>query len=373
MSTKQAQVAVALPQPADTTSRHYLNTRTVMRAREHPAHSFLRAHEHDMRQARAELLIELRKASRPLARTVLRVLRTRVNLNPPAVGEGWPWLVGDLANLPALQVHAIAKAWLALYLYALALDKTCDDREAIPTPLDVLGGALLFEIGVGDFCTITAGSEWQAVARDSFRTAIRHQEADVRLSRDTSDLRVKCESAAGKNSGFRMCTAALAATTAIDGRVLDDFAQSILLAFQHLDDIADFEIDWRCDNYTPLLVRGKSALARLETANAGRLDILAALVRSGALFATLNEIKNGIASGLSRLTDRYGNPRRSAATEFFRNLTLAIDAALRTLEAAGHLLESRTAAPAACFLALRDLEERLRFVAQRIVIRSTCC
>src|SRR5260221_5859797 len=182
----------------------------------HPAAAFLTAHPVELRHNRARLLREVRQVSQPLAGVVARVLRNRDASDPPAIGEAWPWLIGDLVYLPMEKVRSVAKAWLAVYIYTVLLDRACDERGVPPEPTETLAGALLFEVGLGDFCVMTSGTIWQNVVRDAVRSSIRNQELDVRLAGQYNNLDSKRLSAAGNNYGLAMCTAALAAASQLD-------------------------------------------------------------------------------------------------------------------------------------------------------------
>jgi hypothetical protein len=331
---------------------------------EHPACVLLAAHRSELRENRAKLLREVRKVSHPLACVVVKVLRNRDALNPPAIGEAWPWLVGDLACLPTEKVRDVAKAWLAVYIYTLLLDKACDEPGVPPEPAETLVGALLFEVGLGDFFAMTSGTAWQNVVREAVRSSIRDQELDVRLAGQLDNLDSKRRSAAGKNAGFVICTAALTAASHLDKSVLDQFARSVLLAFQHLDDIADFEDDWRAKNFTPLLVGASDRLTAIEGREGGRSEILEALLRSGALRDVLVEAQSAIAQGLRKVADVYGEARHSGASKFFRSLQSAMAAAIETIDRAIPLLNAPTHRN--CKLAvLEEVEGRLRIVAQQ--------
>lgn len=312
---------------------------------EHPAVRLLAVHSSEIERSRTDVLRELRRTSKPLARLVADLFKSRHALNPPAIGEVWPWLIGDLAGLPCIQVRRVAKAWLALYTYALMLDATCDEAEAAPNALQALAGALLFEMGFGDFFAMTAGTPWNDVVRDAFRAAIHHQEADVRYASDPFDLRAKKKSAAGKNSGFVICTAALAATTKVDGLMLEGFARSLMLALQHLDDIADFEEDWRSKNFTPILTRARKSLRKVDRLSGGRSEILEALIVSGALRDVLLETFNGITRALNLLNHDRGETGPSAAAEFFETLRTSILAGITAVNAAAIVMRSSSPMP----------------------------
>lgn len=324
---------------------------------------FLQEHRSEMLATRASLLSQLEETSLPLARVVERLFEARDKLDPPAVGEAWPWLVADLANLSNEKVRDVAKAWLALYTYALLLDETCDESGANTDPSTALAGALLFESGVGDFYELTHGSRWHYVARRGLRDAIRYQETDVRDAGNIRNLGSKRKAAAGKNTGFVLCTAALAATNKIDGDVLDRFARSVLLAFQHLDDIADFEVDWRSRNFTPILVSGGDQVMKLDPKGHSKREVLIALISSGALQSVLTETRDDISAALTSARSVFHTRSRSGASVFLAALISNLCTAIEAAEKAFIIL--RSSDPNDREAALIRVEQRLRVVAQQ--------
>lgn len=332
---------------------------------DHPANALLAAHQHEMRDNRVALLREIRKASRPLARVAANVLHKRDSLHPPAIGELWPWLLGDLASIPANDVRQVAKAWLALYIYMVLLDKACDEPDASGVASESLAGALLSEIGVGDFCAMTSGTAWQSVSREAFRSAIRNQEIDTRHARSCENINAKRRSAAGKNAGFLICTSALASVADVDGPALHQFTRSLLLALQHLDDLADFAEDWSARNFTPLLIEAGSELSALEGGDVKRSDILRALIRSGALRAVLKEAQAAFLEALRLLSAHFGEPESGCGgSAFFGGLLLGIT---RTIEAIDQAMPSLAVGRdrSSDLTLIEEVDERLRIVAQQ--------
>jgi len=331
---------------------------------EHPATTLRVAHRSDLRSTRASLLRDLRGISRPLARVAARVMRQRDLLTPPAIGELWPWLIGDLASLPSAEVQKVSKAWLAIYLYTLLLDKQCDEPSDSPNPTDALTGALLFEYGLGDFLVMTAGTKWQATVRDAVRCSLRDQELDVRMAARVDDPVCKRQTAAGKNAGFLMCTAALSALTQIDKPVLDEFAKSVLLAFQHLDDIADYDDDWRRGNFTPLLIAARGHLANLDPTVSAKSLILEGLVISGALRDILSETKTSVECALQRLSSTSPTAISPNAPPFFSHLITALEEAIGGIDRSARLLKESQDDECRRLL-LEGIDQRLRIVAQQ--------
>jgi len=330
---------------------------------QHPGAILLRSKRAEIRRNRFELLRQVRAVSPPLGRFVCKALSDRDGLDPPPIGEVWPWLLADLAGLPEETVADVARAWLAVYVYTLLIDRACDEPER-PTPEATLAGALLFEVGLGDFLSITAGTPWQRTVRESARLALGHQFRDVTLPDSGISADARRISSAGKNTGFLICTAAFAALGVCDATALERFTRSLLLALQHLDDIADFETDWARRNTTPFL-RFRQEWLPEKAAPVSRFDLLEALVVSGALERVLIDVRDAIRGQLPLIRRSYGPREATSSWSFLMSLLEALDTALDTVGEAAAVIAVSQHHRTTTMGILTKVDHSLRIVAQQ--------
>lgn len=329
----------------------------------HPAIVLVAKKRMEIRSNRALLLRQLRAASPVLARFVAAQLRRNDLTSPPRIGEAWPWFLADLAGLHPSLVRDVGQAWLAVYLYTALLDASCDEPTA-QSPSASLAAALLFEIGFGDLLVLTARTSSQNDLRVCVHDALVNQIKDVQFKRDSTDLVSKRSVAAGKNSGFLVCTAAFAALGVCDAKPLDAFTRSMLLTLQHLDDIADFESDWAASNFTPLLIEAGESLATIQP-GAGRFEILEQLIRSSALTNVLQDAHAALSQALPALEEAYGSRAGTPAWEFLVSLKDSIERALRSTAHAEKVLASADSHRATRLGVISEVEDVIRIVAQQ--------
>ena len=290
--------------------------------------------------------------------------RTRTSAVPP-VGELWPWLLADLAGIRPSRIRRVAEAWLALYLYSSALDETVDAPRESP-PLDPIASSLLLQLGFSDLMTLTAGTRWSRLIVTSASRAMKYQAIDVQLRHTRGKLKAKREAAAGKNSGYAAIAAAIGLEGNVDPAPLVRFARGVQLALQHLDDVGDFEEDYRSGNFTPLL-SSWAATARTPHIDAlSRADLLEELIRSGALESVLLESLELISRGRRNVMRSYTrDPSQPRELRFISQIEVGLQAAvgetLRTrillLKTGTHMEERRSA--------VKTVERQLVIVAQQ--------
>jgi hypothetical protein len=320
-------------------------------------------HGEELRRTRLQLLRQVRQISPSLADQVSKILLMRRSLTNVAIGEVWPWVMGDLVCAPRQKLREIAKAWLAIYVYSLLLDKACDEPQGL-TGVENLAGALLFEIGYGDFSKMTSGTPWHQTIRNSIRVSIRDQELELRIAGRPNLLSLKRRACSGKNSGLLMTSAALAACSNVNGRALGQFTKQILLSFQYLDDLTDFESDWRSKNFTPLLVYARKALKGRENTTTDRAGLLEALVDSGALRIILSTCERSIANTLANFEKRTNKNIPTHSKLFFDSLLAAIHGTVREIDRVNALiLEGATATEKKGFI--HGIDRHLKILAQQ--------
>jgi hypothetical protein len=231
----------------------------------------------------------------------------------------------------------------------------------------VLLASLVFEIGIGDLYAGAASKGAEAQVRPWMRDAIKGQLNDVQFRSPHVDLGKKRASAVAKNSGFTMCAAALAVAADADPSVLVNFSRSVVLAFQYLDDIADYEEDFRAGHFTPLLARAYSESGHELDAFLGsppsRQELLRILIESSALRDILAETRTTLRTALSDLRLVAPSAGISASRSFFHDLDVALGQALRAVEVARCRLHPSPSAGGGAVL--DDVARHLIVVAQQ--------
>lgn len=337
--------------------------------RPNPAKAFFASKATLVASARRALLARMEAISPALAQVVVDTISERQgDVENPSLGEAWPWLLADLAGIPNRRVRSVSQAWEAIYFYTLLLDRQCDEPWRHTGPEEVLAGSLLFEIGLGDLIGLTAGTPWQKLVRGAIEEAIRGQMSDVAHHVAKGGLEETRASAAGKNSGFVVCAAAFAVVADTDPTALVDFTRSTLLALQHLDDLGDFETDYRVGNFTPLLSLSPELLRHEDAAQRSgtpRPAILAALAESGALDATLTEAKTLLKTSYEKIMLSYSASVESAGRQFLRELDSELEDALRSVRLGAEVLRDCSSSETDRRRVVDDIEHRLRVVAQQ--------
>lgn len=334
-----------------------------------PAFALLESKLALVQLTRARLLARVSDVSPDLAIVLEEFFERRiVGSSTPPIGEAWPWLLADVAGLDSNDTCAVAEACLAVYVYTAMLDRQCDDPDYRASPHDVLAMALLFEIGLGDLTAVVQGTPWLHVLRSSIRDAIRGQVGDVRLQANIAGFAEKSAYAEGKNGGLVMAAAAVAGIAKRDPAALVTFAKTVRLAFQHLDDIADFEIDLRARNFTPLLAESCAYFPELgnDFQTAPRDEMLRAMVLSGALEKVLLEARALLARAREDLGRAFPDVGTSTAgVSFLSHLERELGAIIGTVGQAGRELENPKISPAEESHVLGHLQLRLLVVAQQ--------
>lgn len=295
----------------------------------------------------------------------LLIHQRSVGSDIPPVGELWPWLLADLAGIPEARIRREAEAWLALYLYSAVLDDALDELGT-PQTINPIAASLLFQLGLSDLMALSAGTRWARVITDSANRAIRYQAADVRLRTTRGNLRAKRQASAGKNTGYMAIAAAIGLGGRVDPSPLVQFSKRVLLALQHLDDIGDFEADYRSENFTPLLSSWALKDQGESVDGLSRYDLLERLILTGALETTLRETLDLIGSGRRRLerSYEYEDPK-SAGLDFIEKIEAGLEAAVKECEYAGTVLRGVEVSPTRRRSSIRAVERRIIVVAQQ--------
>lgn len=285
----------------------------------YPAATLIREKRDHVARARARMVDRVATVAPELLSYLTGFLERRAAHGwLPSVGEAWPWLLAELTGIDAEIANRVGPSWLALYWYTLIIDSQCDNFPAPVPPGETLMGTLLFELGLCDMLSLTTLDESRQLVRSSIHEALRNQMRDVQARTVAPSTDAQWAASALKNSGFVAGAAALASMANVDPSTLLRFSRSVLLALQHLDDLADYQGDFTEGNPTPLLTLARERGA-LETAGMDRLAVTAGLLTSGALSTVLRETRDILTR--ARGTIGHGNaPAVTPSSRFLMGL-----------------------------------------------------
>lgn len=260
-----------------------------------PAFEFFKFTERNIVSTRLEVIDHVKRRSTALLGGTEALIRKRLETSEiPVLGELVPWLLADLFDLDNTEVKEIATAWLKVYLYTCFIDDALDEKKQL-VPSEALAASILFQEGSATLFKLVANTRYEELLRNSFYVSAEGELLDIEEQSSISGH--KAISAEKKNFVFLACAAALAARAEQGGERIVEFSDAILLGWQYLDDIADWEHDYNYGNHTKLLsdafqiiTAGKEKLHRAE--------LLRVLVLSGALSSLLRETTQIIEKGV---------------------------------------------------------------------------
>ncbi len=305
-----------------------------------PAEKLLAHHKSNVAATRQLLLDEIGKIDPVFREIVKELLAKRIRTSPtPPLGELIPWILSDVGGIEPEKSFKIATGWVALYLYATILDDQIDKSSA-PRPEEILTGAALFQFGLSTLRKFTQGSRYDAYFENALYRALSYELQDAAGRSDINDIKRKSECSERKNSGILACAAAFAAVT--EGRLdyLIEFTESLLLAFQYLDDIADREDDLKSGNITVLL----APLARTGRGTQSSIgpELLNNLLDSDGLEKILDYVQRNIQTAVIIIKRSYKWPDESPTTNFLTELrreVISIERSIRSFKNSDHFAD----------------------------------
>lgn len=238
---------------------------------------------------------EMRALPLTLRRNVVRNYEGRVARckGKPLLGEYAPYFVADMIGLKNPRVvEEIMPAWLSLYSFTVFMDDILDKPGMSEVPETLIASSLLLERGLSRVMALLPKGGKVRVKIDEYfleaaEAVMNELERHRRVHEEYSQRDVV---ALGKKvSLLKVCATYLFLA---DGRgsIDDDVLISVerlASGIQLLDDLTDWEEDWRRGTYTYLLQRTFSFLEkqglRRDPARLGRDEVLLAMILSGSL------------------------------------------------------------------------------------------
>ncbi len=236
-------------------------------------------------------LLEHHKLSNSMINDVKQYLQFRDNesVDSKLMGEYFPWILKDVANLDSEKFNDIAVNWLAVYSSISMIDDKLDGKDFGENVnlTNSVADRIVSQLGTINLFKIVVGTKYEQLFMDSLVFAANGQESDVTLQR-SQNKKEKEKSAVDKNRLLIGLSGAISATLIDNPEKADfilDFSRKVLVTLQHLDDISDYSEDLKMQNFTYLL-SGIDTTKDLSTDS----QILEELLDSNSLKNTLDKI-----------------------------------------------------------------------------------
>lgn len=282
---------------------------------------------------RSSLFTELDQISPAVGAASRGILASKLQKSTvPPVGELFPWIMGDILQADNAETHKVAEGWLALYIYTLFLDEHLDNRAPI-SPESFMAGSLLSKIGLLNLHRIVVGTEYESVFEKALNESAKGQFRDATEHSSWYKIADIDDSAEKKNHLLLACAGAMAALNTKHASVIIQFTRSIVLALQYLDDLGDWEEDYRQSNRTTLLAIAlrESEGRDLPFADLSRPQVLHKLIISGALERVLLKTQRLLRSALPIVSPLISHRGDSPVVVYFSQIDRGISHLLSLL------------------------------------------
>lgn len=242
----------------------------------------------------------------------------------PQMFELFPWVIKDLAGLSHKETKKISVSWLAIYLYVSFLDEHLDMKTEINAN-EFLGASVLAQHGLLNLFKIVNGTRFERIFTNSLFSSASFQLEDVLEQTKINENKFgKAKAAAGKNKILIACAGALAATKEDKSSFILEITNKLLLSIQFLDDLGDFEDDFKQNNIT-ILLNSVAKENKLDILNFSRNELIGKLIESGSLLNVIRKIEESLSTAIQLIEcNLNGNKKENSSYTFFTALYLSI-------------------------------------------------
>nr|WP_294948791.1 hypothetical protein [uncultured Mucilaginibacter sp.] len=266
-----------------------------------PSKSLYNYHAKNILLVRSKLFSSLEETSPKMtiaAKNILAVkLKTSESDSLPRMFELFPWILADLSGLNKKKCQNISISWLSIYLYIIFLDDHLDVKTDLK-PEEFIGTSLLAQKGLLSLFKIVNGTKYEKVFNKSLMSSASGQLTDVLEKAVICNNEIdKVHSASGKNSILIACAGAIAASGSKKSDFIIALTQKLLLSIQLLDDLADFEQDFKQGNITILLNETAKKLGVTQVP-IERKTLLEEIVLSNALLNVLKVVEQSLKAAM---------------------------------------------------------------------------
>lgn len=305
-----------------------MRTESIVRTSENPSRLLLQKHEKDVFSARESLFAFLKEKSPAMSLAAKEILERKLNKaseeNLPLMFELFPWIIKDLTGLGWKKTHEISINWLAINLYVYFLDDHLDSKTEIRAE-EFLGASVLAQKGLLNLFKIVSGTKFEKLFNESLFSSASFQLEDVLNQQVVSENNfAKAKSASGKNQILIACAGAFAASKEKDAKFIIQLTKKILLTVQFLDDLADFEDDFKSNNITVLLNKVIKE-NKLTTKDAQRNEIVFELISTGSLLNVIHKIESSLSASITLIEGiKIKNKKSNPSYQFFTSLYIEV-------------------------------------------------
>lgn len=211
------------------------------------------------------------------------------------VGEYYPWIIKELANIENEKFDKVTINWLPVYTSICMIDDEMDKNQINSSVENTVSEKVISTLGILNLYKIVNGTKYEELFLSSIIKSANGQLTDA-STQGIKDVESKEYSAKEKNKLLIALAGAMAASVEPNSeksKFIIDFSSNILTALQYLDDISDFSIDYNSQNYTYLL-----SLMNENTSLTSDRDIISELLKSGALSRTLDKTINSLENSI---------------------------------------------------------------------------
>ncbi|MGV8018307.1 MAG: hypothetical protein AB2L26_09045 [Ignavibacteria bacterium] len=286
-----------------------------------PSLLFYEYYKTDIEKCRERLFLEIGKGSTEFGNEVRKLLDKKLHTSgSPLMGELFPWIISDLTMLNNSITYEISVGWLAIYLYTVFLDEYLD-APTLQTPSQIIAGSLLAKVGLLKISHFTTKTPYEDLVNEALTKSALCEKMDIEYQKKITNHSIKERYSRGKNMVIFSCAYAFASQNERYAGFIIDFTNHLLLALQYLDDIADYDSDFKIGNYTVLLnyalkdSRDLVKSSKILTAN----ELLKELILTGAFIRVLGKI-NDLLEKIAHLIMDSGLIEDKPSIEFLFNL-----------------------------------------------------
>lgn len=282
--------------------------------------------------SRKEFLSNVKSLPAPLDEVVIRNYTRRLNRTKSKIllGEYAPWFFADIAGIE--NEDAVAKfvqSWLNIYSYIIFVDDTIDRKDVPDRDLLIIAAGLLLQRGLSALYGIVKHHSKEDLRDAVDRSLTQAAAAATKEVRRRGVWwrgysRAELTTLGHKVAALKLCAYCLRKTGSfLDASNLNtDGIDAFSTGMQLLDDVTDWEEDWRARIYTYPLALTFQGMSRAKILGGSRPwtltrgDVLGGMVITKALERTLSQSKEFLERAVVLLRLRS----RSPSSEFLRSL-----------------------------------------------------
>jgi hypothetical protein len=260
-----------------------------------PSFLAFKHYENEILSVRGDLFSFLQSKSDRIAIAAEKILEKKIlstnNKGVPHLFEIFPWLLSDLTNLDYSKSREVSVNWLALYLYVSFLDDHLDKGSNI-NPDEFIAASVLAQTSLINLFKIVDNTKYEDLFKECLILSAKFELQDViEQALVSKDSFTKSESASGKNAILLACAGAIAASNEKDSDFIIEIARELLLCIQLLDDITDFEEDFKQGNITIPL---NDFIREIKPSYFSKNTMLEFMLKTNSLFKVLDRIETSL-------------------------------------------------------------------------------